>query len=658
MSYSEKFISALKENTIVEAKKLSISELEKLLLKASEAYYNSDKDLISDIVFDELIDYLREVAPNSKVLQQIGSEPIDEENKVKLPYHLGSMDKIKPGSRKLDLWFHKFIGPYVISDKLDGLSGLLTLKWNTSENKMDIVLYTRGNGKYGQNVSHLLDYIKWGSFDKITEHVKKLGNIIVRGEIIINEKLYEEKYSTKYPKSRSLIAGIVNSKSDSRSFAANKKIVKDIEFVSYQLIEPIMKTVEEQFKLLEKYGFLVVYNKLFTSLKNELQELFIERRNKSQYKIDGIIITDSSQVYENPKSGNPKHSIAFKMPLAEQEAETIIEEIEWNISKNGILKPRIRYQPIKIDGDTLTYTTGFNAKYIKDNKLGPGAKIIIIRSGDVIPYIKEILMSSKNWSEPKVDYTWSETGVDAIASDLSGTDYLSKNLVHFFNILDVDGMKAGTINKLINAGFDSIETILELKVENLLDVSGFNIKSAEKLVNNLHKQVLNKVHQLEVVMTASNIFTGFGLKKLVLIVDYMRVTGYTFADLTIDKIKTINGFSNKTAKQIIDLIPKFVNWQKSLPQLIIADIYSTKKNAKKQSKTALTNKNIVLTGFRDSDLVNNIESQGAKNQSSVNSKTDILVIKDDNAAKGSKYSKAISLGVIVMTLEEFKNKFM
>jgi DNA ligase (NAD+) len=660
--YSTKFLKSLSENPIQEAKKLSITKLEQLLLDASASYYSSDKDLINDVVYDELIDYLTEIAPKSKILKQIGNEPIESSNKVKLPYHLGSMDKIKPGSRKLDLWFDKFSnGPYVISDKLDGLSGLLVVELDSSNN-LKTVLYTRGNGTYGQDVSHLLEYINWGSTSKIKKILSTMKNkrLVVRGEIIINENIYESKYSNKYPKSRSLVAGIVNSKSDSRSFAVNKKIATDIEFIAYQLIEPDSYSADKQFNILKEYGFLVVNNSLYTTNpKAELAEIFINRRSDSVYKIDGIIITDCSKVYNNPISGNPKHSIAFKMPLTEQQTETIVEEVEWNISKNGILKPRIRYRPIVIDGDTLVYTTGFNAKYIRDNNIGPGAKIRIIRSGDVIPYIKEVISPApKGWTKPSVAYSWSETGVEAMATDLTGVDYISKQLVHFFKVLEVEGMKAGTINKLINAGFDTIETILELRVENLLDVAGFNIRSAEKLVSNLKNQVLSKVHKLEIIMTASNIFIGFGRRKLVLIVDYMKATGYTLTDLTVDKIKSIDGFSTLSAKKIIEMIPKFIKWHKAHPQLKVEDIYTAKSNSMTVKKeNPLTGKNIVLTGFRDANLVSNIESKGAKNQSSVNGKTDILIIKDSNSAKGSKYNKAKSLGVLVLTLDEFKSKY-
>lgn len=648
--YTDKFINELEINPLQKAKKLDITEFEQLLIDAAEAYYNTDKQLITDETYDILIDYLKEIKPKSTVLKAIGSQPVDERTKVKLPYHLGSMDKIKPGSRKLELWFSRYSGPYLISDKLDGLSGLLVIE--NGEHK----LYTRGNGSYGQDVSHLLKYIKYGC-----KNISSTEKVIIRGEIMINERLFEKKYADKYPKSRSLVAGIVNSKSTS----VNTSIARDIEFVVYQLVYPENQAADKQFKQLENFDCSVVKNELFIEKPN-LQELLLERRNESKYKMDGIIITDCSTSYPNPKSGNPKHSIAFKMALDEQQEETIIVDVEYNISKNGILKPRIKYEPVVIDGDTLVYTTGFNAKYIKDNKLGPGAHIVIIRSGDVIPYIKEVISIAKNgkWSEPNVDYIWSESGVEAIAINLEQSEeYLSKQLLHFFKTMNVDGMKIGTINKLIAAGFDSINTILDLKPENLLDVAGFNIKSAEKLVNNIKTQLLDKEHLLEKVMTASNVFTGFGEKKLLLIVNYLIKNKKDFSylknlKLSIDELITIEGYSNKTAKQFIVSLPKFLEWVEEHPRIKIKALEAIKLIETKKVISTLTDLNIVITGFRDANLVSKVESSGGKIQSGVNGKTNILIVKDETAMKGSKYNKAKELGIEIKTLEEFNKQYL
>ena len=650
--YSKKFIKQIQNDTITEAEKMTISELETFLRAANEAYYGTGNDLIDDNTYDILLDFLREKAPKSSIFTEIGTFTIPEKSKVKLPYHLGSMDKIKPGNKKLDNWFSKYTGEYVISDKLDGLSGLLEMEY-TENMKIEGKLYTRGDGSYGQNISHLLKYINYGDKIAVERYLKKSGDkIVVRGEIIINEKLFNDKYAERYPKSRSLVAGTVNSKVES----LNVSNARDLEFVSYQIVYPENMKAYDQFKQLRKIGFNTVYNeKRSEESVDELKEILLERRDKSDYKIDGIIISDNSKGYSNPKSGNPKHSVAFKMMLDEQQKTTIIEEIEYNISKNGILKPRIKYQPIKIDGDTLTYTTGFNAKYIKDNKLGPGAEIKIIRSGDVIPYIAEIIKPAVKWFEPTIEYKWNESSVDAIAVNLTeSTEYLSKNLLHFFTTLGLDGMKIGTVNKLLKAGFDNIETILNLKETALLDVDGFNIRSAEILINNIKTQILDKIFPLEVIMTSSNIFQGFAVKKLKLITDYMKtenildkdINGFGLLKLNANMITGIDGYSTKTANQLIKFIPAFVNWINKYPQLQID--FSVNEMDSSNDNQALKGEFIVMTGFRDANLQEKIEKMGGTIQSSVNGKTTLLIIKDKTAAKGSKWKKATDLGVKII----------
>lgn len=648
--YSAVFLNNMEENPLKMIKTMDITEFEQFLIDSSKYYYNTDKPLISDKTYDLLIDYLKEIKPKSCILNRIGAQPIIESLKVKLPYHLGSMNKIKPGSRKMEIWLNNYKGPYMVSDKLDGLSGLLVYKYK--DKKIQKKMYTRGNGTYGQDITHLLPYINYGDDKKIklylenlNKELEKYKKIVVRGEIVIKEKKYENKYKDKYPKSRSFVSGNVNSKPSK----IDKEKVKDLDFVSYQLIHPDNIYSNEQFKLLKKIGFNVVNNEYYENIPN-LSKILLERRSKSEYKIDGIIISDDSKIYKNPSHGNPKHSVAFKMIFDDQQLNTTIRDIEYNISKNGILKPRIRYDPIKIDGDMMTYTTGFNAKYIKDNKLGPGAKIKIIRSGDVIPYIKEIIKSADKWSEPLVKYKWSENNVDAIALDLDGKEYLSKKLLHFFDTFNVEGMKIGTINKLIKGGFETIEVLLELEPMNLLGIAGFNLKLSQKIIDSIKTNILNKKHELETVMTASNIFKGFGIKKLKLIRQYLVNTGKKLNDLSIDDIITIPGFNTKTANYIVKNIPDFIDWHSTLPNIKIINYNYVKKE---KNVNVLNNKNIVLTGFRDKELSKKIEDLGGNIQASINKNTSILIIKDSSISHGNKYNKAKSLNIDIMTNKEF-----
>lgn len=650
--YSKSFLSNLENDPIKTIKeRCNITELEQLLVDASNSYYNTDKLLITDNTYDILIDYLKEIKPKSTILDNIGSEPINIEYKEKLPYYLPSMNKGKPGTRTLNLWLEKYNGPYNISDKLDGLSGLIVF-----EKDKGVKMYTRGTGTEGTNITKILDYINYGDKALIEKGLDKYNKIVVRGEIIIKESIFEKKYKAKYPKSRSLIAGVVNS---IRKVEKLKNILSDIEFKSYELIYPEDKKISDQFLFMKKYGFNTVYNKNYDNIPS-LEELYIERKKNSKFNIDGIIITDNSKSYKNPIDGNPKYAIAFKMPLDNQQAETEIEYIEYNISKNGVLKPRIKYKPIIIGGDKLTYATGFNAKYIKDNKLGPGSKIVIIKSGDVIPYIKEIIKSSKSWQEPNVNYKWSDSGVDAIALELNKTtDYLAKVLLHFFSTLGVDGLKLGTIHKLINAGFDSVETILNLNVENLLDIEGFQLKSAEKLINSIKTIILDETHSLEIVMTASNIFTGFGIKKLKLIREYLDNHNMKLNALTHDDIISIDGFNELTAKKILNGLPKFIEWYQVMKTYIkLKKRPHIIKKSEDSKINKFNNEYIVFTGFRNKDLENYIETNGGKIQNTINSKTTLLISKEEvEKNKSSKIKKAQELSIKIMTLDEFKKVY-
>ena len=396
-------LSQIKDNPEDYAQNATIKELEGFIKKANKAYYNTGNPLLDDYNYDIIIDIFRERSPNNKVLETIGAPLRAEVVKVKLPYWMGSMDKVKPNSRELENWLTKYVPPYVISQKLDGLSGLLT--YNLESNNQ-IKLYTRGDGQYGQDISHLIPFLNLNS-SNLLDRIKN-KQLVLRGEFIMKKRTFQTKYASQYPKARSLIAGCINAKSP------NLDVIKDMDFVVYELIDKDKTlNMQDQFKTIIKLGFdcvnhIIVKNKLDSDY---LIKLLIEMKTNSNYEIDGIIITDNKANQRN-KSGNPKYAVAFKSQLDEQIAITKVVDVEWNPSKRGLLIPRIKLKPVKIGGDTITYTTGFNAKYIKDNLIGVGSKLKMIRSGDVIPYIMEVLSPSSNGKalflklKPNIKYKW------------------------------------------------------------------------------------------------------------------------------------------------------------------------------------------------------------------------------------------------------------
>ena len=171
--------------------------MKKKIKKASDAYYN-DEQIMEDEEFDSLVENLRLLDPNNTILKEIGAPVRKDIEKVKLPYHMGSLDKVKPLSRELDLWFERNKTPYFITEKLDGISGLLIC-----DDKGEIKLFTRGNGTYGQDISFLKDYLRLPKMKK---------TLSLRGEFIMKKKVFEKKYAKEYPKARSVVSGVINSK--------------------------------------------------------------------------------------------------------------------------------------------------------------------------------------------------------------------------------------------------------------------------------------------------------------------------------------------------------------------------------------------------------------------------------------------------------------
>ena len=319
----------------------NVKQLIKLAKYLSTKYYSSTP-IVSDEEYDLLIEAIRYLEPNNSFFKEIGID-CKQNNIVELPFYMGSMDKIKNSKDIID-WSHKYDGPYYISDKLDGISALLEL-----DKKNGNKLYTRGNGLKGNDISPLLKYLNIPQLD--AEYV------VVRGELIMSKEKFK-KYNDKMANARNLVCGTVNSKK------VNKEKINDIDFVAYEIIEP-WKPVKDQFKALKTNKFKTVYNMVLDNINIiNLSNLLKERKDNSEYDIDGMIVS-----YGNPKKrlekGNPDYAFAFKQTFENQTVNVTVLDVEWNESKNGYLKPRLILEPTKLSGVTIKYVTAFNSKYVK-----------------------------------------------------------------------------------------------------------------------------------------------------------------------------------------------------------------------------------------------------------------------------------------------------
>jgi DNA ligase (NAD+) len=628
-------LSKISNNPLIEIPKLSQKELEEIIVYTADKYYNTGKPVIEDNIYDLLFDYLKDKYPKSKVIKNIGA-PIKSKNKVKLPYWLGSMDKIKPNSG-LDKWTSTYKPPYYLSDKLDGISALLVVSDNS------INLYTRGTATEGLDISRLVKYLDLPKINK---------NIAVRGELIMKKKTFDKKWKNTKKNIRNTIAGLVNSKT------IDFELAVDTDFVAYEVVNPFTN-FSNQMEVLKKLNFKVVNYKKVNKIDNNfeliLSEYLKDRRKNSEYEIDGIIVTNDEKHKRNT-SGNPKYAFAFKDVLDDQMVITKVLEVEWNISKDGNIIPTLLLEPVNIGGVTIQRVTGHNAKFIKDNNIGKNTEILLVRSGDVIPYVKEIIKPSKADLPTDIKWEWNNTNVDIVLKDKNNEDVKIKEIVFFFATLGTKGLGEGIVNRLYENGFDSVLKILKLTREDLLKIDGFKEKSADNLISNIKKSLSNV--KLERLMAASNkLGQNMGEKRIKMILDIypnlLDVYKTWSKQEFYNNLVNIDGFNDKTANIFIENIDNFVKFYNKIKNYITISKVEKKPKTK---KNMFSDKNIVISGFRDKSLEENIINSGGNIQSSVNNKTDILIVKDQETIDNNtgKVKKALELNIKIITLENVK----
>jgi DNA ligase (NAD+) len=639
-------IHSLKTGGIGALNKYTEQDLIQALHWASDAYYNN-QPVISDNEYDIIEAY---VTKTYNYTPSIGCPINAGTNKVTLPYEMPSMDKIKPDTSALGEWMKTYSGPYVVSCKLDGVSGLYSTESGTPK------LYTRGDGKVGQDISHLTNVLRL-PFAKGTK-------ITVRGELIMAKATFAEKY-TQYANGRNLVSGLVNRKKKTDKKQSENDELNDLHFVAYEMITPVLPP-SEQLKTLVQMGFRVVDYKLVTpnKLTNEyLSSELIQCRTHYGYETDGLIVSNDKS-YER-KSGNPDHAFAFKMVLSEQCVEAKVLDVLWTPSKDGYLKPRVQIEPVMLGGVKIEYATGFNAAFIRDHKIGVGALIQLIRSGDVIPHIKEVIQPAQLAKMPpaaEYEYEWNDTNVDLVLSDaLNNETVLEKQLALFFSGIGVTGVSEKTMRKLIQAGFNSVEKIVNMTEKEMSEIDGLGLKSASKICEGI-KQCIQTA-PLHTIMSASSWFgRGFGEKRIMQIMKEAPdiLSAKETKEQKRDRLANIKGLSEKTATAFTENIDKFNEFYSKLGRKEQARASTNQQTTTATSSTPhpLQNKSVVITGFRDKELSARLANAGALESATVGKNTFALIVKSKTAEETTtKWQSAIKWQVPIMELAEFKEKY-
>ena len=602
-----------------------INELKEKIVKANEAY-RIGEPIMSDKDYDQLVEELELLSPNDDVLTKVGHVVADETRKSKLPIEMASMNKIKSMNdindwcRLKNITSHNFV---IITPKYDGLS--LCVNETTSE------AFTRGDGTYGQKSNE--------HYSRIGNHLSKTSFSFTYGEVMMSKKTFLEKYSSDFANPRNLVAGLLNSKEATDA-------LKDCDYIKYGAIQS-RNMFQSKKQILDELNsnqsVKVPYH--ICRISDITEELLINlfHEYSVDYEIDGLIIEINDlntqiTLGRETSSNNPVWARAFKHPSFEQSAETEIIGISWNISKQGYLKPTLHISPVKLDGVTVSNVTGNNARFVKDMGIGVGAKVIVKRSGMVIPIIADVI-ETVEFQMPDVDnIDWNENGVELVTLTETDDQKLKKN-ISFFEILESDNVSEGVITQLWDAGYKTISDILNLTTSDLEKIDRFGKRKAKIVHDSIQKSVTNV--SLSKLQHATGIFKGLGSKKLLLLEDFVTKP-------TVDQIMSIEGFAEISAKSYVDSYDEFFNFVKDLPITISEKVEVVKTG------NDLDGKQFVFTGVRRKDLEEVIVSRGGVIGGSVSKNTTYLVMKEKGSGS-SKETKAISLGVTILTVEELED---
>lgn len=575
---------------------MDITGIVATLKEAADAYYNGAPLKMDDDTYDALLDQLKELDPENPYLNTVGATPVGVV--ATLPYPMPSLDKIKPGQDALDRFLAT--GPFVISEKLDGLSAL----WVAGTRR----LYLRGDGIEGQDISHLADGL---------QGLGKEGH--VRGELVVSRSVVGTL-------SRSWVNGIIHRKDVTDE-------LKKIRFVAYDLMKPSGLTRAKQFEWLASKGYEVPWWQIVAKpTVEDLKTALQERRTSSAYDTDGIVV-GLNAIPVRPAAGkNPKDAVAFKMPLTDQSATTTVLNVIWAPSAQGYLIPRLEFEPVTIGGATIRFCTAHNARTVVHNKLGPGSTVVIRRSGDVIPTLDRVLVGTVAQLPEGV---WDTTNTHLKATSDSAALTVAK-LHHFLKTLKVPGAGPATAAALVDAGLLGPADIWKATGPQLSEILG--PKTGATLYESLRAL---KPAEIDLMIASSLMPRGVGEAKL-------------SALHTINPdcrawpaISSAPGWTAETLKTFKETLSAYRAWRLSETTWIPYPVLPSGTVAVVAVKGS-----ICFTGYRDKDLEAVATKKGFAVASVLTTRTSILAIPDGPVKESEKVKTARSRGIRMLTRTE------
>lgn len=614
----------------------TIDTLVERLKAASVAYYESGEPLMTDDEYDALLENLRTLAPDHAYFQAVGA-PVGE-GAVRLPMPMPSLRKVKPDS--VAAWAASYRGPWLVSDKLDGISAL----WVPSHGG----LYLRGDGLVGQDVSHLVPLGIQGLVRGAA--LKGMEDVLIRGELIVPKSCVA---LVKRGAASGLAVGLAASARNWVNGVLHQKTpaaadVAAIQFIAYSVYSKKPHKRALQMKWLKEAGFICVPNSTVGSV-DAFGPLLEQRRNEGEYDIDGLVVGVALAVPEalDARAALPRDCVAFKMPLADQRAHTEVVAVHWASSMGGLWIPRVEITPVKIGVATITYATGHNAKFIYENSIGPGAIISVRRSGDVIPTIEGVAIPADDpympggTLEPTEGlWAWDERGTHAL--DKRGVVDAEKQalfIVDSLGAFDIEGVSSKNALKLAEAGLTDLVSLYGASQAELVAVVG-NALGA-KLYQQLHAKIATASPE-RWISAYQGWPRGFGKQRIAALLELAPVEDWP-------KLKAPpRGMGVDSFASTIGCVSGFLEWRGQLGYQAKAQLGPVVSQTVKAPSSQPQKGGVCMTGFRDAALEEQLKAAGWVIHDSVKKDTSVLIVADATKMGSGKVAAAQAKGVRIV----------
>lgn len=638
-----------------------VKELVDTLNKAAKVYYSGTDEIMSNLEYDRLYDELKTLEDETGIVlagsptHKVGYETLSELPKEEHERPMLSLDKTKSVEE-----LAAFAGTHkaLLSWKLDGLTVVVTYR--------DGELYkavTRGNGYVGEVITPNAKV-----FVNLPAKIPYKGELVIRGEAIITYSDFErinrsiEEDENKYKNPRNLCSGSVRQ--------LNNRITaeRNVRLIAFALIRAdgvdFGNSRQKQFEWLKGQGFEVVEYKIVdeTSVADAV-EYFSKAITDNDFPSDGLVLLYDDIAYGESLGTTakfPRNAIAFKW--ADEMALTRLKCVEWSASRTGLINPVAVFEPVELEGTTVSRASVHNVSIVRELKLGYNDEIKVYKANMIIPQIAENITGSATIEIPKVcPVCGGPTGIKK-ANDTESLYCLNpdcqakhiKRFEHFVsrNALNIDGISSQTLEKFIDRGFIKNYTDLyhlNNYEDEIVGMDGFGRKSYDNIIESVEK---SRTVTLDHVIYALGI-GGIGLANARLVSRHCNEDPETVADITIEELMSIDGIGDVLAQSFREYFDDVNN--RRLYNELLAELKLQKEV--RDTSSPVAGKTFVITGsvnhFTNRDeLKAFIETLGGKTTGSVSAKTDYL-INNDVTSNSSKNKKARELGIPVISEEEF-----